>query len=370
MENQLKSTAKRIQFILDNAPSTIPAGYLYQTKLAKEKADSMMDASGGDWLVDYDLAHQLKLERNGLLAAAAMEKKLFTECTWAKDYVESKIEQFRKMENFLGCKEMEHLANTASAYLRDVPDDDVEEFSEMLQSSLSQKDNVEMVDAEDSTLDDNFEEPDESVDAAVVPGQLEEGVDSEEEEDKQVTANEEDDTATAAVGEGATAVAVTKSKAKGARERAPRLYLSAKVDITPREMKKPPKTANFHAFVREKSHKVFHKGTSTIVDVSREHYILSHGYLFCDCCKIAVDWGNRSKHLVALKHTNSKRCAETVAQDLETAKPMLQQRIKEDNLVGRTYSDDKLSSTIMWLKIACKGNWSTRSIDDTRVSYY
>ena len=373
MENQLKSTAKRIEFILENAPTTTPLGYLYQTKLAEEKAVSMKDAADGDWLANYDLAHQFKLERNDLLASAAMEKKLFTECTWVKDYAESKIEQFRKMENFLGCKEMEYLAVTAAAYLRDVPDDDVEVFSEILQSSLSAEhldkknnggDNVEMVDVEDSTSngliisvsDDNFKESVESVDAEVLSHQLEEG--RRDEEDNEDTANQDDNTADN-----------TKLKAKGARDRAPKVYVSAKMDISPKKMKKPPKLANFHAFVAEKSHKVFHKEIVTIVDVSQEHYILSHGYLFCNCCKIAVDcWGNWSKHLVAQKHIKSKINAETVAQDLERAKPMLQQRIKEDSLVGWMYSDEKLKSTIMWLKIAFAGNWSTRSVEDTRVS--
>ena len=355
---QLKSTAERIDFIHANAPKTFPVGYLFQTKLAEEESILMRDAACNS---NYDLAHRSKLERDRLLAAAALEKKMFTDCTWAKDYAESKLEQLRKHEKFVECMHMEDVARIADAYLNGVSDEDVEAFNVMLQSSLSVKHqvgraDVEMTDAEEASSGIATSLTDESADVEMLSELDEEGS---EEDDKEVTQHEKGDTVDV----------ITKPKAKGARDRKPKVYISAKADICPNAMKKPPKLELFRHFISETCHNVYHKDQVTIVDVSREHYIMTHGYLYCDCCKIQVDWRNRSKHLVTQKHINNKKNAETVAQDLEVARPMLQQRIMEENLVGRTYSNEKLESTMTWLRIACAGNWSTKSVDENRVSH-
>lgn len=321
----------------------------------------------------YDLAHKFKLERDHLLAAAALEKKLFTECTWAKDYAESKLEQLRKKELFLECIQLDDVTAAADEYLRDVFDEDVEAFNVMLQSSLSvveQANNsnetcrvqvtdggedVEMVEVECASSDITTSVTDEG------------GTNDNEDEDVDKDEEEEDSTNKKTSN---TTVVIAKPKAKGARDRAPKIYISTKVDVSSKTMKKPPKLEFFRMFMADKCHKVHSKDkVITIVDVSLEPYILSHGYLYCECCNIKVDWGNRSKHLVAKKHIKNKSAVKSIAQDMQVAKPMLQQRIKEDNLVGQTYSSEKLESTMMWLKIACAGNWSTKSVEENRVSY-
>ena len=47
---------------------------------------------------------------------------------------------------------------------------------------------------------------------------------------------------------------------------------------------------------------------------------------------------------------------------------MVHSRISADSLVDRTYSDGKIDGSMLWLMGACRGNWSTRSIDTIRVS--
>lgn len=329
---------------------------------ADEKSMLMKDASKNK---NYELAHWFKLERDHLLAAAALEKKLFTECTWAMDYVESKLEQLQKKELFLDCIRLNKVAAAADEYLHDVSDEDIDAFNAMLQSSLS----VEHGNNSNEICTIHDSDEDEDVEMVAVEDASSDltnsGVTSDErgsnEEDEEGSTNEETSDTT---------VAIVKPKAKGARDQAPKVYICVKADAGPKAMKKPPKPEFFHMFMADKCHKVYSKDkVTTIVDVSLEPYILSHGYLYCNCCKVKVDWGNRSKHLVAKKHIKNKMDAITIAQDMELAKPMLQQRIKEDNLVGRTYSDEKLESTMMWLKIACSGNWSTKSVEETRVSY-
>jgi len=105
-----------------------------------------------------------------------------------------------------------------------------------------------------------------------------------------------------------------------------------------------------------------------VVNVTKEPYILSHGFLYCKCCKIMVKWNNRSKHVIGKKHIANKNAAADTAEDLNEARTLAQQRIREEGLVGTTYTGDKLDSITLWLKVACAGNWSTASIEDNRVS--
>ena len=72
--------------------------------------------------------------------------------------------------------------------------------------------------------------------------------------------------------------------------------------------------------------------------------------------------------MIGKKHIENKVAAADTAEVLNEARPFAQQRIREEGLVGTTYTGDKLDSITLWLKVACAGNWSTVSIEDNRVS--
>ena len=95
---QLETTSKRIQFIINTAPDTIPRGYydqLYEVETLTIEMNRAADDYG-----DYDLAAELKRQRDDMATAAALEKKLFTECTWAQAYAQTQIQKHRKLEKF------------------------------------------------------------------------------------------------------------------------------------------------------------------------------------------------------------------------------------------------------------------------------
>ena len=171
----------------------------------------------------------------------------------------------------------------------------------------------------------------------------------------------------------------TKPKANGARTRQGRKYQSRRrattttrgtFDCTPKPQDAPPSNSHFVKFVKQTHHSVpaGKNKPPVVVNVTKEPYTLSHGFLYCKCCKIMVKWNNRSKHVIGKKHIAKKNAAADTAEDLNEARTLAQQRIREEGLVGTTYTGDKLDSITLWLKVACAGNWSTASIEDNRVS--
>ena len=47
---------------------------------------------------------------------------------------------------------------------------------------------------------------------------------------------------------------------------------------------------------------------------------------------------------------------------------MILQCISEESLVRKFYTGNRINNTILWTKVACRGNWSTNSIGDNTVS--
>jgi len=96
---------------------------------------------------------------------------------------------------------------------------------------------------------------------------------------------------------------------------------------------------------------------------------MSEGYLYCNCCKLTIGWDNRSKHVVVKKHKMAKQNMLDVTDDLNKSRPLAQQRIQREGLVGSTCGKDKLDSIAIWLRVACRGNWSTKSVEDNKVCF-
>ena len=140
-------------------------------------------------------------------------------------------------------------------------------------------------------------------------------------------------------------------------------------DCTTNPKQQPP-SGGFSAFVSQREHKVQTKKgqPNVIVDVTKEPWIMSNGYLYCNCCTNAISWNNRSKHMISAAHIKKRDDDVEVKNDLDQARPLAQQRIHREGLVGTTYGNDKLDSVTVWLKVACAGNWSTKSVEDNRVS--
>lgn len=107
---------------------------------------------------------------------------------------------------------------------------------------------------------------------------------------------------------------------------------------------------------------------STTLDMTKEPYILSHGWLCYDSCKTVVSWPNRSKHVLWSVHLKNRQAAKNIKADMKEVRPMVLQRINQEGLVGKTYTDDHIDNTMMWTRIACRGNWSTHSVQKSAVS--
>ena len=112
-------------------------------------------------------------------------------------------------------------------------------------------------------------------------------------------------------------------------------------DCTPKVCKKTPSTEKFHGFVTQSQHKVpIGKRClpPIIVDVTQEPYIMAEGYLYCNCCKLTIGWDNRSKHIVAKKHKMARQnVLDVMTDDLNESRPLAQQRIQREGLLGSTY---------------------------------
>ena len=380
---QFENISKRIQFITDNAPDTIPLGYLRQLQEVENLTAEMNSAA--DEYIDYDLAAELKLKRDDIASTVALEKKLFNDCTWAQTYAKEQIQKHRKLENFPKCKQFENLLNIATSYLDSVSDDDAEglmfspcdtpvatsspatSFEPDSQATSinmeGRNDDVSVGDKE--CLAGVFEGEDEPLKkkSGLASGFWRNGDDDDDDNNNDNDDDDDDD-------EVELPLPTTKPKAKAARERAPKQYISASADCTPKVVQKPPSLDKFRKFISNTCFNIkTAKGKPQIkVNMTNEPYILSFGYLYCNCCKKQIHWNNRGKHVTTQSHMKAKKGEDDMAVDLDRARPMVQQRIMDKKLVGKTYSKDKIDGTMSWLKIACAGNWSLKSVEDNRVS--
>ena len=71
--------------------------------------------------------------------------------------------------------------------------------------------------------------------------------------------------------------------------------------------------------------------------------------------------------MVAKDHINAMAARQEAEEDLDEVRPIAQSQIDREQLVGSTYGKDKLDSVHISCKIALKGNWPTRSIEDNKV---
>ena len=80
-----------------------------------------------------------------------------------------------------------------------------------------------------------------------------------------------------------------------------------------------------------------------------------------------INWGNRGGHLASQAHIDNRNKLAVVKADLEEARPRVQRRIADEELVGKTHGNEKIDAIMLWLKIISRLNISSNSIDEDRV---
>jgi len=145
---------------------------------------------------------------------------------------------------------------------------------------------------------------------------------------------------------------------------------SATIDCAAKIKNKPPTKSSFYAFMAKRNYTAFNKSVRKSFDMTKNsHYTLSFGALYCTCCNVAVDWNNRGKHLLSLKHEKNDELLAKLKEDLSEERKLVQSRISAESLVGSTYQEDRIDQTNLWLKIAIHLNASFRSIGNNKVIY-
>ena len=356
LQAQISMAMSKREFVLKNATAHTIEGYVSLTEEA-ERLHSAMNAAADT--EDFDVAeeHNIKLKR--VSKAAEFEHKLYHNCQWAVKHANKKLDELKKNRLFIEMKDWTPLRDAANEYLNKLSEEDLTRFEI---DKLTKLNGTTVVSTEVPSSEASSLPPTHRTSTTLVD--MTDSV-------QQVVSTEPDP---------------TKPKAKAARKRSSKPgYTPGNAeneeaeDNTSRPTKdkkkqktvaqdKPPSLTAFHAFVGNKCYKVTPpKGDAVYVDVTSEHYVMSNGSLYCECCTTVIKWENKARHMVAAKHLNKKK--EMIKADNAAAvgQVMMQQRIEKDNLVGKSYDDEKCRSILMWLKIACKGNWSLRSIEDVRV---
>ena len=345
--------------MLENATTHTIEGYVLLTEESKRLHVAMDAAAEKE---DFDAAeeHKIKLER--VSKAAEFEHKLYHHCQWAVKHAMKKLDELKKNRLFMEMKEWTPLRDAANEYLQKIPEEDLTRFEI---NKLTKKSNGTVVSTEAPGGEASLPAP---------PLPTMTAVEEEVADSAQGTTTEQQ---------------ITKPKSKSARKRSSKGYTTsneaeentgvqeeAKVDSDKKKksnknIQKPPSLSAYRLFIGSTSYRVNHpKGGHVFVDVTLECYIMSNGYLYCNCCNKAITWDNRTRHMVAEKHIMNKKTKVDAANSAAAGRAIMQQRIEIDSLVGKTYNDEKCESILMWLKIACKGNWSLRSIEDVKVRIF
>ncbi len=399
IKNHKKQIAERINFVEENAPEYSssgkrPIGVLASVMKVKE-ARKMMDAASS--MEDFANAQKYKDEYETYYAIGEKETHLYHYCTWLVEYATGKMEKYKTVQKFTKAAEWRDRRDIARAYITLVPENDVGclfnklttegeavAFDPFADTTTDEQSGVAVADdatnaastatttADDNdviNIDDNEDviNVDDDEDVMNVDDDDEEVEEEEEEE----AAEEEDE---AANGGGAPAARATKAKSKNSRKRKSKKYTpvaktTAVVNTTKQPKGKPPSDNAFYKFINQASFTVHRndKPPCTIVPKNQGYELASH-YLFCSTCKERIAWNNRGKHAVTAKHTSALAASIALAADLKKGRKKCQKRIDDEGLVGSTYSNEKIDAQLLWLKVACRGNWSLKSVEDNRVS--
>lgn len=347
--------ASKCEFVLKYATMHTIEGYVSLTDEAKRLHSAMNAAADRE---DFDTAeeHNIKLER--VSKAAEFEHKLYHHCQWAVKHANKKLDELRKNRVFLEMKDWATLRNSANEYLNKLSEEDLSRFETNKLTNLNDITVVstEVPNGEQASSSSLAPTTDSGQHQVVTTGQ-----DSTKPKAKAARKRSSKPGYTPGNAE-------TTSKQEEAEDSSSTTTKKTKKKLKTVAQDKPPSLSAFRAFVQNKCYKVTHpKGDAVYVDVTSEYYIMSNGSLYCECCSKVIRWDNKARHMVADAHLTKKKDKIKADNAAAAGQVMMQKRIEMDSLVGKTYDDEKCKSILMWLKIACKGNWSLRSIEDVRV---
>lgn len=386
VKNHTTQQHDRVNYVEENvsdfSPNKRPTGVLalrMKVQATKEKMDS---ASREE---DFVSAQKYKDEYESYYAAAQREVRLYHYCTWLVEHASNKIEGYKASQKFEKAGKWKERRDIASAYLTLVPVDDVRHLLNKLETTekaitfdpfadiIAEGTSDGAISSTTTAAEENVIAIDDDDDDVMEEEEDDEAMVMEEEEEEEEEVEEE-----AVNNDGAINGRATKPKAKQARKRKAKQYTpvaattttTAVVKNTKNPLDKPPSDAAYYAFINKPSHTVKLQGKPprTFVPKNQGYTLASH-YLYCTICKNRIAWNNRGPHAISGKHESALAAANLLKADLEKSRKKVQARIDDEGLVGSTYSDDKIDAQLLWLQVACRGNWSLKSIEDNRVSF-
>jgi hypothetical protein len=130
---------------------------------------------------------------------------------------------------------------------------------------------------------------------------------------------------------------------------------------------KPPNHASYTNFINKERLMLPSK---VCIDVRDEPWTLSHGFLYCTCCNKQIAWNNRTKHMDSEKHIKAKQNVKLTKEKAVKGAMLAQARIAQQNLVGSSYTTDRIFSSRIWLQAVCEGNITLGSFESMRVGLF
>lgn len=341
-------------------------------KHAADKADSEED---------WDAAQQHIDKHDDCYKQAQVDLSLYENCQWAVVYATTMIESYRKKKEYIKCKEMKELRTIAQAFLDLVGCDDIDFINKRNEAAAQKKParattstasrptttTTTTVAAAPIATAGTGTTVGAAADAATTEAITVQDSDSEEDSEGDDAGTDSADTQNEEGTEFAEA-----AKAAGSRKQKCQPYKSKDgTTPTPKKKSPPPSVDKFHDFMKKTHAKatIVEGGVTLCVEInpSREPYILDHGLLYCLCCLKVVDWFNRVKHAARKKHKIAKELAEKNKKETKEQRKKAQSRIREEGLVGGTAGDEKIDTSLNFLKYTFGANCSINSVDENKV---
>lgn len=392
MKNHKDQSAERINFVEENAPEyspdNRPMGVLAAVVKVKETRKMMDNASSVE---DFANAQKYKDEYESYFATGKKETHLYHNCTWLVDYATAKMNRYVTAQKFDKADQWKQRRDMARAYLTLVPENDIGclfdklttkgaavAFDPFADTTAEKQTDRAVAGAASTAAATSVDEDNDVINVDEVDDEDCDMINIEDDEDN----DEEAESADTEAADGGDATApqpaaarATKAKSKNSRERKSKKYTpvsttttTAVVNTTKQPKGKPPSDAAYYNFINLPSFNVHrtNKPSRAIVPKNQGYTLASH-YLYCTVCKKRIDWGNRGPHAITGIHERALAAHIAMQADLENGRKKCQKRIDEEGLVGSTYSKEKIDAQLLWLQVACRGNWSLKSVEDNRV---
>ena len=355
----MSSDKKKCEFVLKHWEEK-PKGHHHAQDVATQFQRTMTEAGANK---DWEGASTSKKAKDNWQKIADQEKSMQSKCMWAIGHAQEKLQYHQKREEFDKCKYYQSVLDAATAYSATIPVADKMVCAKPCCSSAPSRSSAKAPPR--SSVNVGLVEEDINGEGGEDTDDEGHGEDSEDEEGEDNDEGGEDSNDEGGEEEAFNgAKKSNNSRKRKLRRNAYKPKNAGKAKKKKVQMEKPPNESQYQKFVRNKSCKVPFKDER--VDVSEEMYTRECGYLFCEACFARISWNNRKFHIGSAKHNMKKKEKLAKTKDAESGAKKAQKRIVKFNLVGKLYSDIRLSDSIHWLRALCKGNVSLGSFDAMR----